>query len=67
MATVDINIASRLPNNIEAERAVLGAILLNNSAYNEASTSKLTIFPSIPTGGSIRGWWISPNRRALST
>ena len=37
MATVDINIASKLPTNIEAERAVLGAILLNNSAYNEAA------------------------------
>jgi replicative DNA helicase len=37
MATVDINIASRLPTNIEAERAVLGAILLNSSAYNEAA------------------------------
>ena len=37
MGTVDINIASKLPTNLEAERAILGAILLNNSAYNEAA------------------------------
>ena len=37
MATIDINIASTLPTNVEAERAILGAILLNNSAYNEAA------------------------------
>ena len=37
MGTVDINIASTLPTNLEAERAILGAILLNNSAYNEAA------------------------------
>ena len=37
MATIDINIASKLPTNVGAERAILGAILLNNSAYNEAA------------------------------
>jgi replicative DNA helicase len=37
VATIDISIASKLPTNVEAERAILGAILLNNSAYNEAA------------------------------
>jgi len=37
VAAIEYNIASSLPTNIEAERAILGAILLNNSAYNEAA------------------------------
>src|SRR5581483_12432280 len=37
MAVSDPLIVRRLPGNIEAERAVLGAILLDNSAYNQAA------------------------------
>jgi replicative DNA helicase len=37
MATIDYKIAGNLPTNIEAERAILGAILLDNSAFNEAA------------------------------
>ena len=37
MATTDYTLAHTLPANIEAERAILGAILLDNSAYNEAA------------------------------
>lgn len=58
MGSVDINIASKLPTNVGAERAVLGAILLNNSAYNEAAQHlKPDNFPSMDTVGSIHGWW----------
>jgi replicative DNA helicase len=37
VATVDYNIASGLPANVEAERSILGAILLDNFAYNQAA------------------------------
>ena len=37
MATTDYNIAHTLPANVEAERSILGAILLDNLAYNEAA------------------------------
>ena len=37
MATTDYNIASSLPANVEAERSILGAILLDNLAYNQAA------------------------------
>lgn len=37
MATTDYNIAQTLPANVEAERSILGAILLDNLAYNEAA------------------------------
>lgn len=37
MATTDYNIASTLPANVEAERSILGAILLDNLAYNQAA------------------------------
>src|SRR5271167_1387382 len=37
MATIDYKIAGNLPTNVEAERAILGAILLDNSAFNEAA------------------------------
>jgi len=37
LATTDYTLAHTLPANIEAERAILGAILLDNSAYNEAA------------------------------
>src|ERR1039457_5187362 len=37
MAAIDYKIAGNLPTNIEAERAILGAILLDNSAFNEAA------------------------------
>ena len=36
MATTD-SIVSKLPANVEAERSILGAILLDNMAYNEAA------------------------------
>ena len=37
MATADYNIASTLPANVQAERSILGAILLDNLAYNQAA------------------------------
>jgi len=37
LATTDYNIAQTLPANVEAERSILGAILLDNLAYNEAA------------------------------
>ncbi len=37
MATAEYNLASTLPANVEAERSILGAILLDNFAYNEAA------------------------------
>ena len=37
MATTDYNLASSLPANVEAERSILGAILLDNLAYNQAA------------------------------
>ena len=37
MATTDYSLAHTLPANVEAERSILGAILLDNLAYNEAA------------------------------
>ncbi len=37
MATADYSPAHTLPANVEAERSILGAILLDNLAYNEAA------------------------------
>ncbi len=37
MATTDYAVASSLPANVEAERSILGAILLDNFAYNQAA------------------------------
>src|SRR5246127_5583578 len=37
MATTDYISAQSLPANIEAERSILGAILLDNLAYNQAA------------------------------
>jgi replicative DNA helicase len=37
VAITDYNIASGLPANVEAERSILGAILLDNFAYNQAA------------------------------
>ena len=37
MATTDYNLAHTLPANVEAERSILGAILLDNFAYNQAA------------------------------
>src|SRR5246500_1612849 len=37
MATTDYSPAHTLPANVEAERSILGAILLDNLAYNEAA------------------------------
>ena len=37
MATSDYTISSTLPANVDAERSILGAILLDNFAYNQAA------------------------------
>jgi replicative DNA helicase len=37
LATTDYSLAHTLPANVEAERSILGAILLDNLAYNEAA------------------------------
>jgi replicative DNA helicase len=37
VATTDYNLVSSLPANIEAERSILGAILLDNLSYNQAA------------------------------
>ena len=37
MATIDYSLAHSLPANVEAERSILGAILLDNLAYNQAA------------------------------
>ena len=37
MATTDYTLAHSLPANVEAERSILGAILLDNLAYNQAA------------------------------
>jgi replicative DNA helicase len=37
VATTDYTFASTLPANVEAERSILGAILLDNFAYNESA------------------------------
>ena len=37
MATTDYNLVSTLPANVDAERSILGAILLDNHSYNEAA------------------------------
>jgi replicative DNA helicase len=37
LATTDYTLAHTLPANVEAERSILGAILLDNLAYNEAA------------------------------
>jgi replicative DNA helicase len=39
MASTLYDIPGKLPANTDAERSILGAILLDNSAYNEAATS----------------------------
>jgi replicative DNA helicase len=37
LATTDYSLAHSLPANVEAERSILGAILLDNHAFNEAA------------------------------
>ncbi len=37
MATTDYSLVSTLPANVEAERSILGAILLDNLSYNQAA------------------------------
>ncbi len=37
MATTDYSLAHSLPANVEAERSILGAILLDNFSYNQAA------------------------------
>src|SRR5438132_326415 len=37
MAAGDSTLVKGMPSNVEAERSVLGAILLDNSAYNQAA------------------------------
>src|SRR5205823_11647287 len=39
MATTDYSLESSLPASIDAERSILGAILLDNFAYNQAAES----------------------------
>src|SRR5215468_8736243 len=39
MAISDYSLAHTLPANVEAERSILGAILLDNFAFNEAAQS----------------------------
>ena len=39
MATTDYSLAHSLPANVEAERSILGAILLDNFAFNQAAES----------------------------
>src|SRR6201997_3204102 len=40
MATLDINLERGLPASIEAERSILGAILLDNGLYDQAAPLK---------------------------
>ena len=42
MAVPDVSLDRGLPNSIEAERSILGAILLENSTYNQAAELKLS-------------------------
>ena len=37
MATTDYSLAHTLPANVEAERSILGAILIDNLSYNQAA------------------------------
>jgi replicative DNA helicase len=37
MATADYTLERSMPSNVEAERAILGAVLLDNDAYNQAA------------------------------
>src|SRR6185295_10676096 len=37
LATTDYSLAHSLPANVEAERSILGAILLDNFSYNQAA------------------------------
>src|SRR5882762_5146420 len=37
MATIDYNLTRTLPENVAAERSILGAILLDNMAYSQAA------------------------------
>ncbi len=37
MATTDYTLESTLPASVDAERSILGAILLDNFAYNQAA------------------------------
>ena len=37
MAISDISITGRMPENVAAERSILGAILLDNLAFNQAA------------------------------
>ncbi|MGH9650246.1 MAG: DnaB-like helicase N-terminal domain-containing protein, partial [Terriglobales bacterium] len=41
MATTDYSLDRGLPASVEAERSVLGAILLDNFAYNQAAEAPL--------------------------
>ena len=37
MATTDYSLANTLPANVEAERSILGAVLLDNMSYHQAA------------------------------
>ncbi len=41
MATTDYSLDRGLPASIDAERAILGAILLDNLAYHQAAQAAL--------------------------
>ncbi|HEX9119411.1 MAG TPA: DnaB-like helicase N-terminal domain-containing protein, partial [Terriglobales bacterium] len=41
MATTDYSLERGLPANIDAERSILGAILLDNFTYTQASSENL--------------------------
>ena len=59
MATTDYTLAHSLPANVEAERSILGAILLDNHAFNEAAEHlKAEDSRSTPIAGFIREWSI---------
>ena len=54
VATIDSNIG-RMPANIDAERSILGAILLDNHHFYEASEHLgRRTFRWMPTGGFTR-------------
>src|SRR5713101_6796112 len=41
MATTEYSLDRGLPSSVDAERSILGAILLDNFSYNEAAESSL--------------------------
>ena len=67
MATTDYSI-STLPANVEAERSILGAILLDNFAYNQAAEHlRIEDFSLDSHRRIMRAWSIWRSRRGRST